>query len=128
VQRLVAVETELDAARTRLREAKVIATALPEAPLDLELLEDVIQDALKALDESPESRDTLRHRLLRYVDKVFLYGREQIACIIFRGDNFAYWCTSGRKGFLPAVPPSLPQQILLNTPQKELPPSRKSGN
>lgn len=112
VQRLVAVETELETARTRLRETKVIATALPEAPLDLELLEDVILDAIKALDESPESRDSLRHRLLRYVDRVFLYGREQIACIIFRGDNLAYWCTAGRKGVLPPVPPPLPTSPL----------------
>lgn len=121
VQRLVAVEAELETTRTRLREAKVIATALPEAPLDLELLEDVISAAVSSMEESPESRDALRHRLMRYVDRVFLFGREQIACIIFKGDNFAYWCTAGRKGALPPIPPPLPPLFVSKAANLEQP-------
>jgi DNA invertase Pin-like site-specific DNA recombinase len=108
VQRLGAVEAELETARTRLREAKIRATALPEAPLDLELLEVIIGSAIADLDDSPESRDRLRVKLQRYVRKVFLYGREQIAAITFQGDSFARWCIVGPKGVLPPMPPPLP--------------------
>jgi hypothetical protein len=76
--------------------------------LDLELLEVIIGSAIADLDDSPESRDRLRVKLQRYVRKVFLYGREQIAAITFQGDSFARWCIVGPKGVLPPMPPPLP--------------------
>lgn len=109
VARLTQLELELDEAKAKLRSAQSRLAELGKEPVDLEAVEEVIGQVIHALDASPEARDEIRARIVRNVDSVYIQGREQLAAIVFRGDEKVIcWCPIGPNAVVPETPPPLP--------------------
>ncbi|APW45511.1 recombinase family protein [Rhodoferax antarcticus] len=82
--RLAAVEKQLEEATEALHQVHHRISASSSHTLDFDSVYDAISDALVTLDKSPEARDGLRLTLQRYVSKVYLYGREGLAYVVFK--------------------------------------------
>jgi DNA invertase Pin-like site-specific DNA recombinase len=87
VGRLAVVENELNEAIRVLNLAQNKLTVAENSNLNFDSIYDSINEALVSLDESPEARDLLRQTLQRYVDKVYLYGRDGLANILLKGEK-----------------------------------------
>lgn len=98
--RLEAVTKELDLANAALVAASHKVEAATGQTLSFDSVDDAITDALAAIDETPEDRETLRITLQRYVEKVYLYGREGLAVVRLKGDENPYHIIASDSGTL----------------------------
>lgn len=98
--RLEAVTKELELATAALVAASHRIEAATGQTLSFDSVDDAITNALAALDETPEAREKLRIILQRYVDKVYLYGREGLAVVRLKGDKAPYHITASDAGKL----------------------------
>lgn len=98
--RLAAVTKELELANAALVAASQKVEAATGQTLNFDSVEDAITDALAAIDEAPEDREKLRITLQRYVEKVYLYGREGLAAVLLKGDDKPYHIIASDSGEL----------------------------
>lgn len=98
--RLAAVTKELELANAALVAAIQRVEAATGQTLSFDSVEDAITDALAAIDEAPEDREKLRLTIQRYVDRVYLYGREGLAAVLLRGDEKPYHIIASDSGEL----------------------------
>lgn len=98
--RLVAVTKELELANAALVTASQKVEAATGQTLSFDSVDDAITDALAAIDETPEDREKLRITLQRYVEKVYLYGKEGLAVVRLKGDENPYHIIASDTGKL----------------------------
>jgi len=66
---------------------KDLALTLSYEKIDEDTLGESISNALEMFESTPETRESLRSKLLGFVEKIYIYGREGLANVIFRGEK-----------------------------------------
>ncbi len=75
-----------------------LSNALVHIDIDGESLDEAISKAIEMLEETPESREKLRIKIFGFVEKVYLYGREGVANVIFHNDKIPYLIKTNDRG------------------------------